>query len=53
MEKIEITTAWLIHAQKFAQSLETKRAEGDDYTLELDMLLGWLSSIETIIKSKQ
>lgn len=53
MEKIEITTAWLRHAQKFAQSLETKRAGGDDYTLELDMLLGWLSSIETIIKSKQ
>ena len=52
MEKIEITTAWL-RTQKFAQSLETKRAEGDDYTLELDMLLGWLSSIDTIIKSKQ
>ena len=53
MEKIEITTAWLRHVQKFAQSLETKRAEGDDYTLELDMLLGWLSSIDTIIKNKQ
>ena len=53
MEKIEITTAWLRHAQKFAQSLETKREGGGDYTLELDMLLGWLSSIDTIIKNKQ
>ena len=53
MEKIEITTVWLKHLQKFAESVESKREAKDDYQLELDMLLGWLSSIDTIIKSKQ
>ena len=53
MNQIHISDSWFRHLQKFTQSVEEKRAAGEDYQLELDMLLGWLSSVSTIIQTKQ
>jgi hypothetical protein len=47
-DELTVRTSWFRHLAKFAEALEEKKNNDEDYSLELDLLLGWISSATVI-----
>lgn len=52
-DEITVQSSWFRHLAKFAEALEEKMNNQEDYTTELELLLGWVSSATVIAEALQ
>lgn len=52
-DEITVQSSWFRHLAKFAEALEEKKSKQEDYSLELELLLGWVSSATVIAEALQ
>ena len=50
-DEITVQSSWFRHLAKFAEALEEKKSKQEDYSLELELLLGWVSSATVIAEA--
>jgi len=52
-DEITVQSSWFRHLAKFAEALEERMNNQEDYTMELELLLGWISSATVIAEALQ
>lgn len=52
-DEITVQSSWFRHLANFAEALEEKKNKQEDYSLELELLLGWVSSATVIAEALQ